>query len=253
VVVAIVCCLALGACTDDKDASPGPVASGGPEVSMALVDKHAAEFDAEVPARYPGSDEEFAAASYILGHLQLAGYGTFLDAVPVEDLVRSTSVVAFPSSGDPSKLVVVDYGIAPGRQVDTTSIGLFLELARAIQVAEPDHSVGFVALGAAAAADDEISLGARRLARFLEERDLEPTIVQLEVSSGGSPFKAYGAFADVINCPSGACGAVTLEGAFTPNSVLWDEAGLDLTIIRGAAAEAAPALLSWLTSKVGAT
>ncbi len=246
--VVIVCCLVLGACTSDTGGSPEPTASGGPDVSVALVETHAAEFDAEVPERYPGTDEEFVAASYVLGHLQLAGYGTFLDAVPVENLVRSTNVVAFPSSGDPSRLIVVDYGTAPGRRPDTTSIGLLLELARALQVAEPDHSVGFVALGAAAPTDDDVSLGARRLARFLQERELEPTIVQLEVSDGDHSFKAYGAFADAINCPSGECGPTTLEAAVTPNSVLWDKAGLDLTIIRGAAADAAPALLQWLTT-----
>lgn len=246
VAICIAPCLALSACAGDTTGSPGPAASGGPEVSVALVEKHAAEFDAEVPARYPGTDEEFAAASYVLGHLQLAGYGTFLDAVPVENLVRSTNVVAFPSSGDPVRLVVVDYGTAPGRTLDPTSVGLLLELARALQVAEPDHSVGFVALGAAAPTDAEISLGARRLAKFLEERELEPTIVQLEVSADGEGFKAYGAFADEINCPTGDCGPITDEGALTPNSLLWETAGLDLTIIRGSASDAAPALMEWL-------
>ena len=200
--------------------------------------------------RYPGSDQEFAAASYVLGHLQLAGYGTFLDAVPVENLVRSTNVVAFPSSGDPTHLVVVDYGTAPGRDVDPIPVGLLLELARALQVADPDHSVGFVALGAAAPSDDEISLGARRLAKFLQERELEPTIVQLEVSdetvAGG--FKAYGAFSQELNCDGDPPCEITLEGARTPNSELWEKAGLDLTIIRGSAEAAAPGLLRWFTS-----
>jgi nitroreductase len=247
-VIVLVVSIVLGACSGGPRGAPSPVATGAPEVSPALVTTHAAEFDAEVPERHPGSDQEFAAASYILGHLQLAGYGTFLDAVPVEDLVRSTNVVAFPSAGDPTRLVVVDYGTAPGRDPDPTSIGLLLELARALQVVEPDHSVGFVALGAAAPADDEISLGARRLARFLQERALEPTIVQLEVSIDGPPGKAYGAFSDAINCPMGDCGPTTLEAAYTPNSLLWEKAGLDLTIIRGSAADAAPALMTWLTT-----
>lgn len=113
------------------------------------------------------------AGSYILGHLQLAGFAPFLDAVPVRDQVRSTNVVAPPPSGDPPDVVVaVAYDTGIGSEVSGQRIGLFLEMARALNVAEPSHQVAFVAMGA----ESVEHRGSRRLARYLLDQGWEPAV-----------------------------------------------------------------------------
>lgn len=166
--------LTLTACvpgTDGDVARPSP--SGPPRIDYDLVRQHALQFDVDIPSRPPGSQHELAAATYILGHLQLAGYGATLAPVPVADQVQSTNVVAFPRSGeDPRILVTVGYahdGQGPG---DGQRIGLFLEIARAMYVADPGHSIGFVALGAG-------DFGEAKLQRFLDERELDPELVAI--------------------------------------------------------------------------
>lgn len=82
----------------------------------------------------------------------------------MRDQVRSTNVVALPPSGeDPSVVVAIPYdtGVSPG--VDGEHIGLFLELARSLNVAAPDHRVAFVAMGAESAE----RRGSRRLTQYL--------------------------------------------------------------------------------------
>ena len=253
-------CLAAAAiaCPTQESVAPAPDPTGAPEVSVEQVEEHAAQFDAEVPERAPGSDEEFAAASYLLGHLQLAGYGTFLDAVPVQDLIRSTNVVAFPPSGDdPEKLIVVEYGTAKGGPDRGIELGLFLEVARALRIAEPDHAVGFVALGAATE-QEEASLGAERLAAFLDERDLEPTIVEFwDVPNAEVTFKAYGdptgLLNDIANRLDPDCGgrnacAMTDETVRLPDHDLWEQEDLTQTVITGQPEEIGAVLLKWLSA-----
>ena len=251
-------CVVATACPARETDVPVPRPTGAPEVSVDQVAEHASQFDDEIPQRQPGSDEEFAAASYLLGHLQLAGYSTFLDAVPVEDLIRSTNVVAFPPSGaDPETLVVVGYGTAGRDAGNGTQVGLFLELARALQIVEPNHAVGFVALGAAAEGD-EVSRGTQRLADFLAERELEPTIVEFwDVPNDEMSFKAYGQAAGELNqaamrrdpaCRGGTRCDITQELVELPDTRFLSERGLSQTVITGTPAEIAAVLLEWLSA-----
>ncbi len=137
------------------------------------------QFDVDVPSRPPGSQHELAAATYILGHLQLAGFSPLLDPVPVRDQVHSTNVVAFPPNGEEPRVVVtVGYAHDGEAAGDGLRIGLFLELARALNVADPQHGVGFVAVGAD-------TFGHARLRRFLRDRSLTPEQIGIPTVSGG--------------------------------------------------------------------
>lgn len=163
----------LASCSQGGQVVSAPEPSGPPEVQLDVVARHAEQFDVELPDRRAGSQEELAAASYILGHLQLAGFSPYLDGVPVQDQVRSTNVVALPPSGaEPRYLVAVAYDTGARHDDRGRYIGLFLELARAIEVAEPDHAVAFVAVGAESAD----RRGTRRLAQYLLDRGFDPTI-----------------------------------------------------------------------------
>lgn len=150
-----------------------PEPHGPPRVQLELVDTHAAQFDEDVPVRIAGSQEEAVAGSYILGHLQLAGFAPFLDPVPVRDQVRSTNVVAPPPSGAPPDVVVaVAYDAGTESQFSGQRIGLFLEMARALNVAEPSHEVAFVAMGA----ESVEHRGSRRLAQYLLDEGWDPLV-----------------------------------------------------------------------------
>jgi hypothetical protein len=165
------------------------VPEGPPTIDLDVVRQHAEQFDVDVPDRPPGSQHEIAAASYIFGHLQLAGYSGRLDRVPVENTLNSTNVVSFPPNGsEPRYLVAVAYDTDPsGRQQTGRELGVFLEVARALTVAEPDHSVAFVAMGA----ESDDNRGSRRLAQFLLDEDLEPSIL-LFGNSGTTALRAAG-------------------------------------------------------------
>ena len=165
--------LALVSCTADETPRPTASPSGPPTIESDAIGKHAEEFTQDLPDREAGSQEEFAAATYITAHLQQAGYVVEFDSVPVANTVRSTNVVALPPSGeDPEYLVSVAYDAAG----DPASIGAFLELARALRTAVPDHSVEFVALGAESAPVEGGLLGTRRMIKLLEDRELNPEI-----------------------------------------------------------------------------
>lgn len=170
-VAAIVVAL-LGSCaTQNIPSAESSPPEGPPLVQFDLVERHGDQFDDEVPERLPGSQEETAAASYILGHLQLAGYAPYLDGVPVRDQVRSTNVIALPPSGEePLVLVAIPYDNQPGEGVDGRYLGLFLELARALNAAGLDHRVAFVAMGAESAEHR----GTRRLAQYLIDEGWTP-------------------------------------------------------------------------------
>lgn len=141
-----------------------------------MVERHGSQFDVEVPERRPGSQQEAAAGSYILGHLQLAGYTPYLDGVPVKDQVRSTNVVALPPSGvAPEVVVAVAYDTGVGGQPGGYYVGLFLELARALNVSAPEHRVAFVAMGA----ESDEHRGSRRLARYLLDEGWDPSVYSI--------------------------------------------------------------------------
>ena len=169
--------LCLTACASPSSSpAGGPSPTGPAEVRFDLVETHAAQFDEEVPQRRAGSQEEAAAGSYILGHLQLAGFAPYLDAVPVKDQVRSTNVVALPPTGAAPEVVVsVAYDTGTEDQPGGRGIGLFLELARALNVAAPGHRVAFVAVGA----ESIEHRGSRRLAQYLLDEGWEPSVYSI--------------------------------------------------------------------------
>ena len=200
-VVAALVVAGAGACTSGGDAarSDAPAAEGPAEVRPEVIEEHARQFDEELPEREAGSQQEFAAATYITGHLQQAGYRVRLASVPFKDLVRSTNVVALPpGGGDITAVVTVLYDTTTGTPPNGRDIGLFLELARALRVAEPEHNVEFVALGAEVTGQDGGNLGSRVLAGELADMDEPPPVIGLlEVGSGG--FRAPGPGGDELN------------------------------------------------------
>lgn len=225
-------------------------ASGPAEVRRETVEDHAAQFDVEEPERPAGSQQEFAASAYIVAHLTEAGYVSRLDAVPVEDLVRSTNVVALPPSGeDPDAIVVVSYDSTDAAGMGGAAIGVWLEVARALRVVDPDHSVQFVALGAEHTEIGGGSLGSRRLARQLTDEGSPPQIVAVEGVDVGSDFVTLG-----------GGGRTGLERAVAAQRVeigmgsaragpgeVFDAAGFDFAVVGGGAEPVGRVLLAYLS------
>jgi hypothetical protein len=173
VLMLLTSCAAPGTGPATENPSPGP-----PTIDHDVVRRHAEQFDVDVRDRPPGSQQELAAGSYILGHLQLAGYAPHLDRVPVADNVSSTNVVALPPSGaEPTILVTIAYDTGARHEDRGRYLGLFLELARVLNVTTPEHTVGFVAVGAESAE----RRGTRRLAQFLLDRELDPVVYSISV------------------------------------------------------------------------
>src|SRR5687768_18446959 len=80
--------LPLAACTGEPERGPaGPAPDGPAEVEVEAVEEHAAQFDEDLSDRPAGSQQEFAAATYLTGHLQRAGYEVRLESVPYKDTV----------------------------------------------------------------------------------------------------------------------------------------------------------------------
>lgn len=192
-------------------------ASGPPEVRMDVVEEHAHQFDEEQAVRRAGSQEEFAASAYVVAHLTEAGYVSRLDAVPVQDLVRSTNVVALPPSGEePEVIVTVAYDSSPGSPPGGLAIGTWLEVARALRAVEPDHSVQFVALGAEHTTVSGGHLGSRRLARQLTDDGRSPEIVVVEAAGSETTgaaevFEAAGFETRVFESGAAAAGTELLD------------------------------------------
>ena len=187
--------LALGlvACTSGFSGNPKPVASqslpSAPRVLDPLVARHARQFDEDIPLRPAGSQEELAAAGYISGHLQLAGYAIRLDSVPVADQVKSSNVVALPPSGGDPRIVVTVVYDSDGQTLTGSSIGLFLELARALKIEMPDHRVEFVAEGATATNREG---GAIVLREELSRSEELPSVVAIGPTRPSSPIILFG-------------------------------------------------------------
>jgi hypothetical protein len=196
VVLAVVGMACAAPSSSDGD---GAVASGPPTVQLDLVDEHARQFDAEVPVRAAGSQEEFVAAGYITGHLQRAGYTVRLDEVPVGDLVVSSNIVALPpGEGDVEFAVVVPYGTGPGVPPQGRDLGLFLELARALAVRAPAHHVEFVALGGEFAEGSGGNLGSRRYLKILQDDDEHPFVITPAIIDAAG-FSSPGPEGDELN------------------------------------------------------
>jgi hypothetical protein len=251
---AVAVLLALGlaqGCSAQPTSDPAPPQSsaGPPRVRAEVVARHARQFNEDDPDRPAGSQGEQIAAAYLLAHLQSAGYRAFLDAVPVSNLVRSTNVVAAPPSGQrPLVAVVVPYDTPPGgNRVSgggAADLGLFLELARALSRARPEHRVSFVALGAERAEVTGGRLGSRRLVVYLRERSLEPLVVVLDdIDLDARSVRATGAGASEV--VAGAARGPA-EG---PVAEVFEAADLDVLTLSGGAREAGGALLDYLKAR----
>ncbi len=235
--------LALASCTAGETPRPVGTPSGLPDIDANTIEAHADQFEDELPDRKAGSQEEFAAATYITAHLQQAGYVVEFDSVPVANTVRSTNIVALPpSTEDPEYLVAVAYD---GR--GATGVAAFLEVARALRVRVPEHSVQFVALGAQYTELNEGALGARRMVALLRDRELEPYVVEIH-DEGSGLLKSYGGpLEGRLDDIEGR----TDELPTTPASEVFDKAEFDYTLVTGPAADVAETLLEFLVDEAG--
>jgi hypothetical protein len=242
----------MGACGSEGPATPVVAATGPPSVELDQVERHARQFDEDLPERPAGSQDEQAASVYLLGHLQQAGYLVLLDAVPVGNLVRSTNVVAAPpSGGDPALVVAVPYDTAEGYPSNGIALGVFLEAARAMRVSLPDHSVQFVALGAERVTGEPGNLGSRRLAQELIDNDVDPTIVLIDRAGPDVSFSARGPIAPEFLAAAESAG---VPGTGTPpkpdrGDEVWSRAGARFVYVSGRAEEVATALMQFLTDQ----
>lgn len=234
----------LGACTGDGDARPRSSPTGPPDIRIDVVRDHADQFAVDLPDRRAGSQEELAAATYITGHLQQAGYVVLLDAVPVRDLVRSTNVVARPPSGaDPDVVVAVPYDTSPEAPDYSEALGLFIELARALRVREPDHSVGFVALGA----ESSGRRGSRRLAQEMIDEGADPTIIELQHIGPEADFTVRGpAAGDILEVATAFGEDAPPPLKILPDELIWRDAGFEFAFVGGTSEDLGPILLAYL-------
>ena len=247
----MLCGFLVTACSGEQVPFERPEVDGPAEVRLDVVMDHAEQFASDVPDRPAGSGEEQAAAAYILGTLQQNGYFARLDAVPVEDLFRSTNVVAQPAGGaEPEVMVVVPYGTGPGAPEEEYALGLFLELARALNVTAPGHKVHFVALGAEFTDVEGGHLGSRRLARFVLDEEQDPFVVELGELTTGGGFQAEGDREDELNVAAGG-GSDTSSGALLRSVDVFKAAGFERVLVSGGLDDVGPALLEFLADFAG--
>lgn len=187
---ALALALAALACGPPRRTAALPAPSGPAAVRAQAVAEHAAFFGGEAAERPAGSAAELAASTYLVAHLQRAGYVVRLEPVPVADALRSTDVEALAPGGEARVVVAVPYDSGPA-QATPEALGLFLELARAARVAAPRHHVSFVALGAESSPERGGLLGSRRLVRLLADARAEPFVVLL-ADVGAGPAAAGG-------------------------------------------------------------
>jgi hypothetical protein len=255
---ALVAALSASACgSAEAPRSEVAPAEGPPEIVLNTVEQHARQFDDDLPVREAGTPQEFAAATYLTGHLQRAGYTVRLESVPVGDLVRSTDVVALPPSGGaPHAVVAVPYDTAPKLPPQGEDLGVFLELARALRVEQSAHAIEFVALGAELTDRDGGNLGARRLVRLLVDAEVAPPVVVVAVSSGHG-FDATGTSVaselDEVASSDGFEPSVDAADPALPRLIgstkVLGAANLEFAVARGGAEEVGSVLLSWLEER----
>ncbi|HYZ46281.1 MAG TPA: hypothetical protein VE712_01320 [Actinomycetota bacterium] len=253
----------VAACAPAREGPRAASAEGPEQVQVEVAHRHAEQFDEELPARRAGSQQEEAAAAYVLGHLQRAGYVTRLEAVPVADTVNSTDVIAVPPRGDdPAAVVAVPLDTGPNPSGGGTSIGIFLELARALAAARPRHDVGFAALGAEHAPVDGGYLGTRRLARTLLDDGSHPLVLTLEsLRRRGGGFGAVGSDGtslvrrarDLHVAVISAASALEQGGAgLRGRAAVLRTARLDHVGVTGGTADVGRVLLSFLVDRTDA-
>jgi len=247
----VVSILALGCSPAPSPKSTSSEAPGPPNARPDVIERHATQFADELPERPPGGNEEQVAASYILGFLQQARYPGRLDGVPVADLIRSTNVIGTPPTGaTPEYLVAVPYGTPPNEALDASSIGVFLEVARALTVRKPDHSVEFVALGAEFAEQEAGTLGSRAMASLLLDESLEPQIIYLSPELSGDSFYAKGPLASEFE-PASSEGTALLPEVALAAAAAYRTEGFEVTVIDGDPDEVAATLLEFLSQSTG--
>lgn len=240
---------ALGCSASPSSEVARPDAPGPPDPQPEVIERHATQFADELPQRPPGSNEEQVAASYILGFLQQAGYPGRLDGVPVADLVRSTNVIGTPPEGaTPEYLVAAPYGTPPNQALDARSLGVFLEVARALSVRALDHPVEFVALGAEFAEQEKGTLGSVAMASLLQEESFEPQIIYLSPVLSGDAFYAQGPLASEFE-PDVAAGEPSLDQVALAAAEVYRNEGFDVTIVDGDAADVADTLIEFLSER----
>ena len=238
--------LLIASCSPAGDSIPEVEPTGPPAVQADVVERHAEQFDADVPERAAGSQEELAAATYLSGHLQLAGYVVFLDGVPVRDLVRSTNIVARAPSGDaPAVVVTAPYDTSDEFPSDGLALGLFLELARALRVSGGLHAVSFVALGAEYVDLGGGNLGSRRAAQALLDDDTHPLVVSLGRIVDGACVEVEGADVPGLIVPDEDPPCKPLPPSPESPDVFGD-AGFNHVTISGDPAVTGEVLLDWL-------
>lgn len=244
--ILLIALLGLVSCTSSEAPRPSASPSGPPAIEGDALVSHSEQFADELPNRAAGSQQEFAAATYITAHLQQAGYVVEFDSIPIENTVRSTNVVALPpSTEDPTYLVAVAYDGTGG----APAVGVFLELARALRAAVPDHSVEFAALGADETDLPGRPLGSRRMIKLLVDRELAPKVLFLANAAPPQEFKAYGDDAEALHRLAYKDGtALTQELMTDPGSDAFAAAGLDTTLVAGEPSRVGPVLLRFLAS-----
>jgi len=241
----------IGCSTSTPSGGPLVEPPGPPDARPEVIERHATQFADEFPERPPGGNEEQVAASYILGFLQHAGYPGRLDGVPVADLVRSTNVIGTPPRGAaPEYLVAVPYGTPPNDALDAHSIGVFLEVARALSVRESEHAVEFVALGAEFAEQEAGTLGSRAMATLLQEESLEPQVIYLAPELSGDSFYAEGPLAGEFE-PASSVSTAPIHQVALAAAAAYRNEGFEVTVIDGDPEEVAAALLEFLWQSTG--
>lgn len=247
--------LLAASCSSASTDTPVAEPTGPPVVQQDVVDRHAQQFDDDLSVRVAGSQEEFAASAYLLGHLQRAGYVVRLEPVPVGDLVRSTDVIAVrPGDEAPSTVVAVAYDSPSPVEPSGESLGLFLELARALAVASPQHSTWFVALGAQGAPTDGGNLGSKILGKVLREEDLDPLVMMINPSFGAASVAGSGAHElstwGADHGMDAADSSRLSEKAIDEGSViLFGRSDVDYVWVSGSTSKVGPLLLGFLEDR----
>jgi hypothetical protein len=117
---------------------------------------------------------------------------------------------------------------------------LFLEVARALNVAEPHHDFGFAALGAERTTRSGGHLGSRRLAQLMIDEDLHPAVVSIGRVSQDAPLTVRGS--------SSIAGLANVRARPLPDGDVFAAAGFPHAIVSGSTRRVGHVLLKLLPS-----
>jgi hypothetical protein len=237
----------LAACSPRSVGTGPPPRIGPPAVQPAVVQQRARWFDRNDPVRVAGSQEELVASSYLLARLEQAGYLVNLDPVPVGNLLHSTNVIALPPSGRVAIVVIADYDTSSSVPSDGPALGTFLEVARALRVIDPHHSVEFAALGAQHISINGGQVGARSLIEQFTGQNPRPSIVRIgDVRMRAAPVSADGSAAASFRSAANRAHIEVRRGNSSQSDV-FTKAGFGETVVGGGRSVGA-ALLAFLTA-----